>query len=216
MEYDQKVKEETANGVDCLDIVATQGVYLVPRADPPVFQEAYNAQFAATLKQQLDAVITEQICRHVMYHGAADEWPMGHTPPEMKEKRKVELKALEELEGATSGDGSDNDGDGDGKDKTGNNIDAIVGVENPAASDRARRARRLRQANWLQTLPLFAESPLATLCGRKRRRISKESARLSSTMSQGPEAAIGSRGGVAVEMDKEWPVRMAGPDGTGM
>jgi hypothetical protein len=84
---------------DWLDIVATQGAYLVPRAGTPVSQEAYDDQFAAVLNQHLDAVIIEQKYRREMYHGVADEWPMGHTPPEVKEKRKAELKAQEELEG---------------------------------------------------------------------------------------------------------------------
>jgi hypothetical protein len=156
---------------DWLDIVATQGAYLVPRAGTPVTQEAYDDQFAAALEQHLDAVITEQICRTAMYHGAADEWPMGHTPPEVKEKRKAELKAQEELEGVTSDDGSDNDDDDKDKDKGGNDIDARVGPgRSVAAPDRPRRPR---QADWLPTPPLSAESPLATHRG-KRRRISEE------------------------------------------
>ena len=156
---------------DCLDIVATQGAYLVPRAGTPVSQEAYDDRFATALKQHLDAVITEQICRSVMYHGAADEWPMGHTPPEIKEKRNAEVKAQEEREGATSDDSTDNDDDD--KDKSGN-INARVGPENPVASDRPQRPRRPRQSDWLPTPPLSAESPLATPHRRKRRRISEE------------------------------------------
>jgi len=108
-----------------------------------------------------------------MYYGAANEWPMGHTPPEVKEKRKAELKAQEELEGATSDDGSDND-DND-EDKGGNDIDARVGLGKPvAALDRPWRPRRPRQADWLPTPPLSAESPPATPYRRKRRRISGE------------------------------------------
>jgi len=49
----------SANLQDCFDIVATQGAYLVPCAGTPVSQEAYDDQFAAALKQHLDAVITE-------------------------------------------------------------------------------------------------------------------------------------------------------------
>ncbi|RMD44306.1 hypothetical protein DV735_g912, partial [Chaetothyriales sp. CBS 134920] len=37
------------------------------------------------------------------------EWRMGHTPPEIKERRKAELKAYDELEGVTSEDDSDNE-----------------------------------------------------------------------------------------------------------
>ncbi|KAK3385779.1 hypothetical protein B0H63DRAFT_187575 [Podospora didyma] len=153
--------------IDCLDIVATQGAYLVPRAGTPVSQESYD-DHAAALEQHLDAVITEQICRSAMYHGAADEWPMGHTPQEVKDKRNAELKAQEELEGATSDDGSDNDDD---KDKGGNGINARVGPGNPVAP---RPRRPVRQADWLPTPPLSAESPLATTNRRRRWRISEE------------------------------------------
>ncbi|KAJ9129931.1 hypothetical protein NKR23_g12411 [Pleurostoma richardsiae] len=158
--------------IDFLDIVTTQGAYLVPRADTPVFQEPYDGRFAAALEQHLDAVSTQQICRRVKYCDAADEWPIGRTPPEVKEKRKAELKTLGELEGATSDDGSDNDDDD--KDKGGNDIDVRVGPGNPVAPDRPRRPRRLPQADWLPTPPLSAESPLATPHRRKRRRISEE------------------------------------------
>ncbi|KAF2245140.1 hypothetical protein BU26DRAFT_522255 [Trematosphaeria pertusa] len=103
-----------------------------------------------------------------MYRQAADEWPIGRTPPEVKEKRNAELKALQELEGATSDDGSDSDNNRDG-----NGIDAGVGPgKTVAAPDRPRR--RPRQADWLPTPPLSAESPLATPHRRKQRRISEE------------------------------------------
>ncbi|KAH8902597.1 hypothetical protein BR93DRAFT_972653 [Coniochaeta sp. PMI_546] len=76
--------------IDFLDIVTTQGAYLVPRADTPVFQEPHDGRFAAALEQNLDSVFTQQICRRVKYRDAADEWPIGPTPPEVKEKRKAE------------------------------------------------------------------------------------------------------------------------------
>ncbi|KAI3338905.1 hypothetical protein F4824DRAFT_498756 [Ustulina deusta] len=161
--------------IDSLDIVATQGAYLVPRAGTPVFQEAYDDKFPAALELHLGAVVTEQICRTAMYHGAADEWPMGHTPTEIKEKRKAELKAQEELEGATSDDESDND---DGKHKGGNGIDGAVGRGNTVAAPdqprRPRRPQRPHQAEWLPTPPISAESPLSTPHRRKRRRVSEE------------------------------------------
>ncbi|KAF2807497.1 uncharacterized protein BDZ99DRAFT_80757 [Mytilinidion resinicola] len=158
--------------IDFLDIVGTQGAFLVPRAGTPVAQEAYDDQFVAALELHLDAVLTEQICRRVMYHDAADDWPIGRTPPEVKEKRKAELKALEELEGATSDDGSDNDDD---KDKGGNDIGARVEPgKTVAAPDRPRRPRRPRQAGRFPTPPLSAESPLTAPHRRKRRRISEE------------------------------------------
>jgi hypothetical protein len=100
-----------------------------------------------------------------MYHGAADEWPMGHTPPELKDKRKAELKVLEELEGATSDDNSDNEDEN--KDKGGNDSNARVGPGKSAAAAVPNRP-------WLPSPPLSAESPLATLHRRKRRRTCEE------------------------------------------
>lgn len=152
----------SANLQNCLDIVATQGAYLVPRAGTPVFEKTYDAKFAAALEQQIRALIVEQTCRSVMYRGAADEWPIGHTPPEMKEKRNAELKAQEEIEGATSEDSSDNDND--------DNNDISVRVE--ASSGKTVVAPG--QADWLPTPPLSSQSPLATPHRRKRRRISEE------------------------------------------
>ncbi|OTB02491.1 hypothetical protein M426DRAFT_322585 [Hypoxylon sp. CI-4A] len=86
-----------------LDVVATQGAYLVPRVGTPVFEKAYDVGFSVELTRQLNALLVRETCRNVMYHGAADEWPIGRTPPELKEKRQAELKALEELEYITSG-----------------------------------------------------------------------------------------------------------------
>ena len=144
---------------NCLDIVATQGAYLVPRAGTPVFEKPYDAEFAAALEQQIGGLIVEQICRSTMYRGAADEWPIGHTPPEVREKRKAELKAQEDLQDATSDDGSVNDNDDNG-------ISAGVG---PGKAEVAPS-----QADLLPTPPRSVESPLATLHTKKRRRISKE------------------------------------------
>ncbi|KAF7872432.1 hypothetical protein EAF04_003353 [Stromatinia cepivora] len=161
--------------IDYCDIVATQGAYLVPPVDTPVFQEAYDDQFAAALQMHLDALITVQLCRTAMYHGAADEWPIGYTPTELKEKRKAELKAWDEIAGVTSDDESDND---NGKHKGSNGIDGTVGRGNTvSAPDRPRRPRRPqrpRQAEWLPTPSMSSESPLTTPHKRKRRMVSEE------------------------------------------
>lgn len=130
----------------------------------PVFPETHDAKFVITLEKKLGALIVEQICRRAMYHGAADEWPIGHTPPEVKEKRHAELKALEELDGVTSNDGSDSDNDDNDV------LDAEVGPGKLAAPLGSRK--RSCQADWLPTPPLSAESPLDTSHRRKRRRIS--------------------------------------------
>jgi len=77
-------------------------------------------------------VITKQIYRSVIYYSAANKWPIGHTPPEVKEKHKAKLKAQEELKGATSNNSSDNDNNN--KDKGGNNINAKVSPGKPVAA----------------------------------------------------------------------------------
>ena len=147
--------------------MATQGAYLVPGVRTPVFQKAYDDQFVAPLEMHLDAVSIGQMCRRARYHSAASEWPMGRTPPGVKEKRKAELKALDELEGAASDHGSDNDDD-----KGCNDIGARFDLGKiVAAPDRPRRPR---QADWLPTPPLSVGSALITPHGRKRRRISEE------------------------------------------
>ncbi len=95
---------------NCLDIVATHGAYLVPRPNTPVFENPHTIHFAIALEQELKGLMTAQNCRRRMYRDAADEWPIRRTPPEVKEKRKAEVKALEELWDITSDDGSEADG----------------------------------------------------------------------------------------------------------
>ncbi|KAL8647821.1 MAG: hypothetical protein Q9210_005333 [Variospora velana] len=149
-----------------LDIVATQGEYLVPRAGTPVFEKAYDDEFAAVLARKLKALTIVQIVRRVMYRQAADEWPIGHTPPEVKERRRAELRALEELEGAASNEGRDSDEDNDAT------TDGRTGSEKgQAAPGRAFRTQP-QEACWLPTPPLSVHSHVPTPHGRKRRRVS--------------------------------------------
>jgi hypothetical protein len=156
---------------DCLDIVATQGAYLIPRAGTPVHQPTYDKAFAVALKQHLAAVITEQICRSVMYHGAADEWPMGHTPMEIKEQRIAELKAQEELDSAVS-DSSGSDNDNCDKLKL---INVMIGSEwAEVASGRPRTSRKQRQVYGLPTPPISVEGSLLSAQKRKRPNMSAE------------------------------------------
>lgn len=81
---------------------------------------------------------------------------MSHTPPEVKERRAAELRALEEVEGATSDEVSDSDRDGDAAD-------------GKAAPDQASRTRP-PETRWLPTPPLSAHSSILTPHGKKRRR----------------------------------------------
>ena len=141
----------SANSQNCLDIVATQGAYLVTRANTPVFETTHDEEFAAKLSWTLNGAVIGQMARRIKYREAADEWPIGRTPPEVKEKRKAELKAQEELEGVTSDDSSDNDNDGDG-------ADGKVGPKKGVAAPN--RPRRPHQAPWLPTPPPSADDPL--------------------------------------------------------
>ncbi|KAI0423864.1 hypothetical protein F5Y09DRAFT_354419 [Xylaria sp. FL1042] len=138
---------------DIFDIVATRGAYLVPRASTPVWPEANDGRFAAALERHLNALLIVQRVRRSKYHDAADEWPIGHTPPEVKEKHEAELKAWDEIAGVTS-ESSDNDDDDNNKDKG-----------KPVAAP---------EADWFPTPPPSAESPMATSHKREQRRISRE------------------------------------------
>lgn len=84
-----------------------------------------------------------------MYGGAADDWPIGRTPPEVQEKRKAQLMALEEFE--------------DNSNVNDSNIASRVDSGETVPG-------RPPQTGWLPT-PL--ESPPTTSHSGKRRRISE-------------------------------------------
>ncbi|KAK2731287.1 hypothetical protein FQN57_003533 [Myotisia sp. PD_48] len=153
---------KSMNSQDWLDdVVATQGSYLFPRKGTPVWEKAYDEQFAAQLQLRLYGLYYRQTCRRAIYHNAADEWPIGRTPPEIKEKRNAELEALDALWDITSEDSNvDNDDN-----KSGTSVDTTVNLEKPVAEV---------VADCLPTPPLSAEIPLVTPHRRKRRRVSME------------------------------------------
>lgn len=96
---------------NCLDIIAIQGACLVSRANTPVFQKAHDENFAVTLTRKLNALDVEQIVRKVMYRQAAEEWPIGHTPPETKEQYDAEMKVRIEQADIDLIDDSNSDND---------------------------------------------------------------------------------------------------------
>ena len=147
---------------DYLDIVATQGAYLIPRSNTPVWEKEYDEKFAAALDNVSDTLDMIKRIRRAKYHEAAEEWPIGFTPPEVKERRLAELRAIEEMEDITTDEGSDGD---DG------------GVAIPNGKARVEKARpvterasqtRLQEAHGLPT-PLSGNSPLPMPQGTKRR-----------------------------------------------
>ncbi|KAL8874212.1 MAG: hypothetical protein Q9198_006917 [Flavoplaca austrocitrina] len=154
----------SANMQKFTDIVATNGAYLVPRPATPVFERTPNEEFAATLYQELHALLVVQNCRRNMYRQAAEEWPIGRTPPEVKEQRDAELKELLQFEGITS----DSSGDSD-KSEDAAGGDAGLEEDVVATADRPHPPPQAR----FQPIPaLSVDVPPSTLRGRKRRRIS--------------------------------------------
>ena len=145
---------------NCLDIVATRGLYLVNRVGTPVDENSPDDEFAAKLARKLNAVLTAQACRKAKYGKTADEWPIGHTPPDVKEKRMAKLRALEEHEGAVSDNDSDDHNDGS----------SIRGKVNwgkgPVAPDRPARPY---QEYWLPTPPPSIDITVLKPHGKKRR-----------------------------------------------
>ena len=139
---------------NCLDIVATQGVYLVNRVGTPVDENSPDNEFAAKLFRKLNAILIAQTCREVKYGKTADEWPIGHTPPAGKEKRRAELRTLEEHEGGISDDDSDGHNDGGG----------IEGKTNWGKGP-----ARSHQEQWLPTPPLSIDITVCKPHGKKRR-----------------------------------------------
>lgn len=136
--------KDSTNSQDYLNVVAT-----LPTPNTPVFPQEADA---AKLRRLLEALVTQQTCRNRMYHGAADEWPVGYTPPEIKERRAAELKALDELEGLTSDESDEND--------PSNTF---------ARMKRQRKSQRSRQIESLPFPPLFEGSSLSTSHKRKSR-----------------------------------------------
>ena len=149
--------------------MATQGAYLVPRSHTPVFEEAYHETFTAALDRAFKLFEFGQRLRRSKYHEAADEWPMGHTPHEVKERRLAELRVLDEMWDVTSDEGSDRD---EGDDATPDGKVRVVEKVQPTV-ERASRTRS-QEAHELPTPPLSAQSPLLTPQGRKRRRDNEE------------------------------------------
>ncbi|KAL8741298.1 MAG: hypothetical protein Q9190_006081 [Brigantiaea leucoxantha] len=149
------------------DVVATQGTHLVPSVNTPVFEKAYDEEFVTKLSRALELVITiTPKTRRIKYRQAADEWPIGHTPPEVKERRAAELRAMEEARKTTSDESSDNDEDSDAT------VDGKSGAKKGQAPPvRGSRPQSL-QPGWLLTPPLSANNSIPTPHGKKRRRMS--------------------------------------------
>lgn len=79
---------------DFLDIVASEGACLILPPSTPIHQEQDVEDFAIALTSRLNSLLYGQEIRRRKYRDAADQWPPGHTPPELVERHAAELKAL--------------------------------------------------------------------------------------------------------------------------
>ncbi|KAF2254138.1 hypothetical protein BU26DRAFT_134186 [Trematosphaeria pertusa] len=154
--------------IDSCDIVTTQGAFLGPCLRTPVFENGYDKDFLDRLHRKLELLVMVQGWRTGKYREAADEWPIGRTPPEIKERRAAEMKAQRELWDSDCSTG----------DEDPNVIYTRVGPgKTVAAPDRPPRRPTPPvpgQADSLPTPALSTESPLNTSHRTKRRRIPEE------------------------------------------
>lgn len=97
-----------------------------------------------------------------MYRQAADEWPINHTPPEVKEQYQAEMKALQEQEEKfiSSDDSANSDQDGQ-----------VAPDKGMLASNSLRRSS---QTHGLPTPPISADSPPLNITASKCRRRASE------------------------------------------
>lgn len=84
------------------DTVETQGRYLLPRPRTPVYTGPADPNFAKMLHISLNSLLLVQKWRRDRYGAQdAEEWPISHTPGEVKEvyreKQKRRQEALEAL-----------------------------------------------------------------------------------------------------------------------
>ncbi|KAG6363894.1 hypothetical protein INS49_008997 [Diaporthe citri] len=78
------------------DVVATQGQYLVAQPHTPVFPplRSETEAFATELTASLGALTSRQNRRRLGYGvEAAEEWPIGRTPPKVRRAQKERLRA---------------------------------------------------------------------------------------------------------------------------
>ena len=79
---------------DFLDVVATQGAFLVSRPSTPVWTTV-APNFVNELFWRLQILHGAQESRYRKYGTeAAEEWLMGHTPTELVQKRAAEIEAM--------------------------------------------------------------------------------------------------------------------------
>ena len=91
---------------DFVDVVASQGTHLHTRPNTPIhalkYLDAEIENFGAALTHKLSMLLSRQESRRARYYNAVDEWPTGHTPPEVIERHGAEIERLYDLLDAPS------------------------------------------------------------------------------------------------------------------
>ncbi|KAI0010073.1 hypothetical protein F4779DRAFT_579196 [Xylariaceae sp. FL0662B] len=90
---------------ECLDAVASRGAYLLTPPNTPNLgknSELVIENFKAGLTHKLNLLLSRHESRRHSYGNAADEWSLGHTPPELSEKHAAELERVCDLVGGPS------------------------------------------------------------------------------------------------------------------
>jgi hypothetical protein len=69
------------------DVVTTQGRHLVSRPSTPIYERSPDLDFLDKLESRLNlALFTQNLRVHQYGKATAEEWPINHTPPEIKTK----------------------------------------------------------------------------------------------------------------------------------
>lgn len=93
------------------DIVQTQGKHLVSRPTTPTYSRAPDPDFVEKLYTSLDSLLNTQKLRvHQYGENVAEEWPINHTPPEIKTNWAEEHTAVESWIDEFPATPSDDDG----------------------------------------------------------------------------------------------------------
>ncbi|KAI9671608.1 MAG: hypothetical protein M1829_004613 [Trizodia sp. TS-e1964] len=105
--------------IDILDVVATQGAYLLSPPNTPIFRTNFDYDlFTAELQSGLESLVRiVQPGREAKYvQLAAEEWPIGRTPREVQEVYEAKaMLAMALWNDSSWTDSSEGEGDGDGR-----------------------------------------------------------------------------------------------------
>jgi len=103
--------DESLHGPLPGDLVDTQGHYLLKRPSTPIYSQEHDPEFAQQLSERLDSLVFRQHLRtHKYGKDVADEFPISHTPTDIKTSWQNEQDAyqkfFDELPPTPSDDGT--------------------------------------------------------------------------------------------------------------